>query len=148
MPSVFPPARAASIGELAVEPGLSAERPREAARCFNAACGGGSAFHPDRLDGVRAADLDPPKSDWALPVAEPLFFGCPLRPGAAFTSLGPKVDGRARCISAAGPMRNLRAVGETMPWSILGQGCMAGFGMALGTAFGRIAGREAASHAG
>ena len=33
-----------------------------------------------------------------------------------------------------------------MAGSILGKGYLAGFGMTIGTVFGRIAGREAASH--
>jgi tricarballylate dehydrogenase len=33
-----------------------------------------------------------------------------------------------------------------MAGSILGQGYLAGFGMTIGTVFGRIAGREAAAH--
>ena len=37
--------------------------------------------------------------------------------------------------------------GETMAGSILGQGYLAGFGMTIGTVFGRIAGREAATYA-
>ena len=36
------------------------------------------------------------------------------------------------------------AAGEIMAGNILGQGYLAGFGMTLGTVFGRIAGKEAA----
>lgn len=43
---------------------------------------------------------------------------------------------------------NLFATGEIMAGSILGRGYLAGFGMAIGTVFGRIAGREAALAAG
>jgi len=39
---------------------------------------------------------------------------------------------------------NLFAAGEIMAGNILAQGYLAGFGMTLGTVFGRIAGREAA----
>ena len=42
---------------------------------------------------------------------------------------------------------NLWAAGETMAGSILGQGYLAGFGMTIGTVFGRIAGKEAAANA-
>ncbi len=49
---------------------------------------------------------------------------------------------------AGGPIRNLWAAGETMAGSILGRGYLAGFGMTIGTVFGRIAGREASRHAG
>ena len=37
--------------------------------------------------------------------------------------------------------------GEIMAGNILGKGYLAGFGMTIGTVFGRIAGQEAASHA-
>ena len=45
------------------------------------------------------------------------------------------------------PTANLFASGEIMAGSILGKGYLAGFGMTIGTVFGRIAGQEAARHA-
>ena len=39
---------------------------------------------------------------------------------------------------------NMFAAGELMAGNILGQGYLAGFGMTIGTVFGRIAGRQAA----
>jgi tricarballylate dehydrogenase len=39
---------------------------------------------------------------------------------------------------------NLFAAGEIVSGNILGKGYLAGFGMTIGTVFGRIAGREAA----
>jgi tricarballylate dehydrogenase len=42
---------------------------------------------------------------------------------------------------------NVFAAGEIMAGNILGRGYMAGFGMTIGTVFGRIAGREAARRA-
>jgi tricarballylate dehydrogenase len=39
---------------------------------------------------------------------------------------------------------NIFAGGEIMAGNILGKGYLAGFGMTIGTVFGRIAGREAA----
>jgi tricarballylate dehydrogenase len=38
------------------------------------------------------------------------------------------------------------AAGEIMAGNVLGKGYLAGIGMSIGTAFGRIAGREAALH--
>jgi tricarballylate dehydrogenase len=58
------------------------------------------------------------------------------------------VDQDARVIMQSGRgCANLFAAGEIMAGSILGRGYLAGFGMAIGTVFGRIAGREAARHA-
>ena len=75
--------------------------------------------------------------------------GYPLRPGITFTYLGVKVDERARVQMAGGrAAENLFATGEIMAGNILGKGYLAGFGMAIGTVFGRIAGQEAAKHAG
>ena len=45
------------------------------------------------------------------------------------------------------PAGNLFAAGEIMAGNILGRGYLAGFGMTIGTVFGRIAGEEAAQHA-
>ena len=63
-----------------------------------------------------------------------------------FTSLGLRVDETARVSTAAGPLANVWAAGEIMAGSILGEGYLAGFGMTIGTVFGRIAGQEAAAH--
>jgi tricarballylate dehydrogenase len=41
------------------------------------------------------------------------------------------------------PAANIFAAGEIMAGNILGKGYMAGFGMTIGTVFGRIAGKEA-----
>jgi tricarballylate dehydrogenase len=41
---------------------------------------------------------------------------------------------------------NVFAAGEIMAGNVLGQGYIAGIGMAIGTTFGRIAGEEAARH--
>ena len=91
--------------------------------------------------------LEPPKTNWARPIAVGPFIGYPLRPGITFTYLGVKVNERAQVVMEGGrPAGNLFASGEIMAGSILGRGYLAGFGMAIGTVFGRIAGREAAKY--
>ncbi|WP_298839469.1 FAD-dependent tricarballylate dehydrogenase TcuA [uncultured Roseobacter sp.] len=147
MPSVFPPAKADTIEGLAAELGLPAGALRRTIEEYNAACQAGT-FHPTELDGLGTKGLTPPKSNWARPISEPPFFGYALRPGVTFTYLGLRVDETARVTGAGGRMRNLWAAGEIMAGSILGQGYLAGFGMTIGTVFGRIAGREAARNAG
>ena len=78
-----------------------------------------------------------------------MFWGYPLRPGITFTYLGLKVDERARVIMKNGePATNIYAAGEIMAGNILGKGYLAGFGMTIGSVFGRIAGKEAARAAG
>ncbi|MBB5694695.1 FAD-dependent tricarballylate dehydrogenase TcuA [Muricoccus pecuniae] len=147
MPSVFPAIKADTVGELAVKLGLDPAAVEGTVAAFNAACVPGE-FNSTRLDGCRTEGLDPPKTHWARPIAEPPFIGYPLRPGITFTYLGVKVDERARVLMEDGrPSANLFASGEIMAGSILGKGYLAGFGMAIGTVFGRIAGREAARNA-
>ena len=82
------------------------------------------------------------------PVDTPPFYGYPLRPGITFTYLGVTVNEHAQVIMQNDqPISNIYAAGEVMAGNILGQGYMAGFGMTIGTVFGRIAGREAVQHA-
>ncbi len=147
MPSVFPPLKADTLEELADMMDLPADKLRQTVDRFNATCGDTSNFHPTELDGVTTSGITPPKTNWARPITESPFYGYTLRTGVTFTYLGLKVDDNAQCSTKTGPIRNLWAAGETMAGSILGQGYLAGFGMTIGTVFGRIAGREAAAHA-
>lgn len=147
MPSVFPPLKADTLEELAGMMGLPADKLTKTVTEFNAACGDTSGFHPTELDSVSTSGLKPPKTNWARPINEPPFYGYSLRTGVTFTYLGLKVDDTAQCSTQKGKIKNLWAAGETMAGSILGQGYLAGFGMTIGTVFGRIAGREAAAYA-
>ena len=147
MPSVFPPIAANTLEELADKMGLPPAKLRATVEGFNAACGDTSGFHPTELDGVSTHGLTPPKTNWARPITEPPFYGYSLRTGVTFTYLGLKVDEKAQCSIHGTKISNLWAAGETMAGSILGQGYLAGFGMTIGTVFGRIAGKEAAAHA-
>ncbi len=146
MPSVFPPIKADTIEELAAKMELPAEKLRATIDAFNTACSGSAEFHPSQLDGLATSGLTPPKTNWARPIDTPPFYGYSLRPGVTFTYLGLKVDESAQTMTQQGPIKNLWAAGETMAGSILGQGYLAGFGMTIGTVFGRIAGREAAAY--
>ncbi|MTI03320.1 FAD-dependent tricarballylate dehydrogenase TcuA [Roseibium sp. RKSG952] len=147
MPSVFPPLKADTLEELAAMMDLPADKLTATVAKFNAACGDTSHFHPTELDGVSTSGLTPPKTNWARPITEPPFYGYSLRTGVTFTYLGLKVDDAAQCSTPKCKIKNLWAAGETMAGSILGQGYLAGFGMTIGTVFGRIAGREAAAYA-
>lgn len=145
MPSVFRPIKADSIPELAVKLGLDPDRIAATVAEFNAACRPGR-FHPTELDGLATQGLSIAKTNWARPLDTPPYYGYQLRPGVTFTYLGLKVSDRAQVQSPDGPIENLWAAGEIMAGSILGQGYLAGFGMTIGTVFGRIAGKEAAAH--
>jgi tricarballylate dehydrogenase len=100
------------------------------------------------LDNCRTEGLTPPKSHWARPIDQRPYYGYPLRPGITFTYLGVTVNEQAQVILKSDqPAKNIFAAGEMMAGNILGKGYLAGFGLTIGSVFGRIAGREAARHA-
>lgn len=146
MPSCYPPVISHTIAGLADALGLPVERLEKTVSEFNQACSS-SGFDNTRLDGCGTRGISPPKSNWARPIVEPPFVAYPLRPGITFTYLGVQVDRAARVRAIDGSaIENLYAAGEIMAGSILGQGYLAGFGMAIGSVFGTIAGGEAAAH--
>ncbi|MFN4058430.1 MAG: FAD-dependent tricarballylate dehydrogenase TcuA [Roseinatronobacter sp.] len=146
MPPVFAPIKADTLQGLAQALDLPAKGLEQTVAAYNAACRPGT-FTPGALDGLSTEGLEPPKTNWARPLDTPPYYGYILRPGVTFTYLGLKVSERAQVQSAHGPLPNVWAAGEIMAGSILGQGYLAGFGMTIGTVFGRIAGQEAAAHA-
>jgi tricarballylate dehydrogenase len=144
MPSVFPPVTANTIPELAAKLGLPADTVDATVRQFNAAVIPG-AFDHNLLDDCRTQGLTPPKSHWAQTIDTPPYLGYPLRPGITFTYLGVRVNEKTEVRMQDGRTSpNMFAAGEIMAGNILGKGYLAGFGMTIGTVFGRIAGKEAA----
>lgn len=149
MPSVFPPVEAASIPELATALAIEPRALGAVVDEFNRSVNGGGKFNPAALDDCRTRALEPPKSHWARPIEAPPFYGYPLRAGITFTYLGVTVDEHAQVIMGdERPAKNIFAAGEMMAGNILGKGYLAGFGLTIGSVFGRIAGREAARCAG
>lgn len=148
MPSVFPAIKADSIEELAAKMKLDPVKVRQTIDAFNKAIPAGQVFDNSKLDGSHTEGLTPDKTNWARSVDKPPFYGYPLRPGITFTYLGVRVNEKAQVIMENGqPTGNLFASGEIMSGNILGKGYLAGFGMTIGTVFGRIAGQEAARRA-
>ena len=144
MPSVFPAVTAQTIPELAANLGLPADAVDATVKRFNASVIPG-AFDHNALDDCRTHGLMPPKSHWAQAIDTPPFLGYPLRPGITFTYLGVRVTEKAELRMQDGHTSpNMFAAGEIMAGNILGKGYLAGFGMTIGTVFGRIAGEEAA----
>jgi tricarballylate dehydrogenase len=148
MPSVFPAIKADTLEELATKMKLDPTKIRETVDAFNKAVKPGQVFDNLKLDGNATEGLTPNKTNWARAVEKPPFYGYPLRPGITFTYLGVRVNERAQVLMDNGqPAGNLFASGEIMSGNILGKGYLAGFGMTIGTVFGRIAGQEAARRA-
>jgi tricarballylate dehydrogenase len=150
LPPMYGAYEAPTIGDVAKLLDLQPEAVEETVAAYNAAVdrGPGGRFTMAGRDGLATAGLDPPKSNWAQRIDRPPFYGVPMRPGITFTYLGVAVTDRANVRRRDGePFRNLFAAGEIMSGNILSTGYLAGFGMTIGTVWGRIAGREAARHA-
>jgi tricarballylate dehydrogenase len=148
MPSVFPAIKADTLEDLASKMKLDPTKVRETIDAFNASVRPGQVFDNLKLDGNATDGLTPNKTNWARAIDKPPFYGYPLRPGITFTNLSVKVNEKAQVLMDNGqPAGNLFASGEIMSGNILGKGYLAGFGMTIGTVFGRIAGQEAARRA-
>ncbi|HEV2521431.1 MAG TPA: FAD-dependent tricarballylate dehydrogenase TcuA [Candidatus Acidoferrales bacterium] len=148
LPPMFKPFRADSLEALAPQLGLDPGTFVETVTGFNRAAAGNAELCMDRLDGNATRGVAPPKSNWAIPIDRPPFYGLPLRPGITFTYMGVAVDERARVLDERGrPFQNVYAAGEIMSGNILTKGYLGGFGLTIGSVFGRLAGREAAQNA-
>jgi tricarballylate dehydrogenase len=145
LPPIYPPYRADSVEELAGQLQLDPVTVGATVKNFNAADRPDSPFDPARLDGLSAAGISPPKSNWAQPLDTRPYFAIPVRPGITFTYMGVRVapDARVR-MTGGGLFANIFAAGEIMSGNILSSGYLAGFGMTIGSVWGRIAGDKAA----
>ena len=143
MPPVFPGAKSNTLSELAQQLKLDESAFVQTIKAYNAACRVGT-FNHAVLDDCHTEGIEPVKTHWAIPIDTPPFYGYALRPGITFTYLGVKVNENASVHFGGEPSPNLFAAGEMMAGNVLGQGYTAGVGMSIGTAFGRIAGTQAA----
>ena len=148
LPPMFKPYQADSHEELGRTLGLDPQVFAETLAEYNRATAANTEFRIEVLDGVSTRGLTPPKSNWAIPIDRPPFYGLPLRPGITFTYMGVTVDEKARVIDESGrPFANVCAAGEIMSGNILTKGYLGGFGLTIGSVFGELAGREAATNA-
>ncbi len=137
------PAVADTLEELADQLGLDRSKLLRTIRDFNAAVGEGS-FDPIVRDGKSTEGLEPPKSNWALPIDSPPFTAYPATCGITFTYGGIRSDTQARVIDTEGlPIPGLFATGE-IAGGFFHYNYPGGAGLMRGAVFGRIAGRGAA----
>ena len=147
LPPMFKPHQADTLDALAPLLGVDPKVFVETVMEFNRAATGNTEARMERLDGVCTQGITPAKSNWAIPIDRAPFYGLPLRPGITFTYMGVAVDERARVLDERGrPFQNVFAAGEIMSGNILTKGYLGGFGLTIGSVFGELAGREAASH--
>ena len=143
MPPVFPGTKAATLEEIAHALGLDESRFMQTLNAYNSACRLGTFDHTV-LDDCKTVGIAPVKSHWALPIDTPPYYAYAVKPGVTFTYLGLEVDETAAVRFGGQPSPNLFVAGEMMAGNVLGRGYTAGVGMSIGTAFGRIAGTQAA----
>jgi tricarballylate dehydrogenase len=146
MPPVFPGEKADTLEQLARQLGLDEQAFVKTVQDYNAACKVGSFDH-GVLDDCHTEGLSPAKTHWARPIDTAPFYGYALKPGITFTYLGMKTDETTAVHFGGQASPNLFAAGELMAGNVLGKGYTAGVGMTIGTAFGRIAGVQAAKAA-
>ena len=143
MPAVFENIKADTLPELARKLELDPEVFMQTINEFNAACQPGTFDHTIQ-DDCHTKGLVPEKTHWALPIEKGPFYGYPVRPGVTFTYFGLTTDEKASVFFDGKASPNMFAAGEINAGNVLGKGYTAGVGMSIGTAFGRIAGTQAA----
>ena len=143
---VGPPIEAATIRELAQALAIPAEKLAQTVGAFNQAVQPGE-FDLDRLDGKSTQGIQPPKSNWAMPLEQPPFIAVPVTGGITFTFGGLKVDTTAQVLDLAGsPIAGLYTAGEPMG-EIFYYNYPGATSVIRGAVYGRIAGGEAARRA-
>jgi tricarballylate dehydrogenase len=108
---------------------------------FNAATSDGP-FSPFELDGLATEYLNPPKSNWALPIAIGPFRAWPVSSANCFTFGGLRCNANAQILDGDGrPIPDIYAAGETM--GLYYKSYTGATSVLRGAVFGRIAGRHA-----
>jgi tricarballylate dehydrogenase len=113
---------------------------------FNAACQSGN-YNPSILDGVRTEGIEPPKSNWALPIDKPPYTGFAVTCGITFTFGGLRIDRDAAVLDTGGQrIPGVFAAGELVGGIFYGN-YLGGAGLMSGSVFGRQAGKSASTFA-
>ena len=146
MPPVFEGVQADTLPALAQKLGLPVETFMHTLNDYNQACRPGTFDHTV-LDDCHTEGLSPAKTHWARTIDTAPFYAYAVRPGVTFTYLGLETDETTAVRFGGVPSENLFVAGEMMAGNVLGKGYTAGVGMSIGTAFGRIAGTNAAKAA-
>lgn len=111
-----PAIEADSIEALATKLGIDPETLAQTLDDYNAACPAvANQYDPLKLDGVATTGLQPPKSNWSLPVDRGPFMAYPIISANVFTFGGLKVNPNGQVLDTDGyPMPNLYAAGEVI----------------------------------
>ena len=139
-------ATAGSLEELSGRLGIDPQGLAGTVAQFNAAVQD-KEFNPAVLDGKGTTGIEPPKSNWALPIDTPPYLGYAVTCGITFTFGGLRIDTQGRVQDTEeGAMPGLWAAGELVG-GLFYHNYPGGAGLMAGAVFGRIAGRGAALYA-
>ena len=104
-------------------------------------------FDPHELDGNATEGLEPDKTNWAIPVADPPYKCFPVRSAMTFAFGGLKITTESQVLDTRQkPIPGLWAVGNSTAEFFYGN-YPGGSALSRGATFGRRAGRNAAAHA-
>ena len=139
-------AEAQTVEELARALEIDVEGLQRTIASYNAACRPGD-YNPAILDGKRTEGIAPPKSNWALPIDEPPYYGFVVTCGITFTFGGLRIDTDGAVQDTTDTtIPGLYAAGELVG-GIFYQNYLGGAGLMSGSVFGRLAGHSAGQHA-
>ena len=137
---------APTIRALAEKLSLNPEALERTVAEFNASSQPG-AFNPAIKDGKCTQGIHPAKSNWALPLDTPPFYGFAVTCGITFTFGGVRIDAAGRVLDRSGhPIDGLHAAGEVVG-GLFYHNYPGGSGLMAGAVFGRRAGTSAAQRA-
>lgn len=140
------PVQADTIEELADRLRIDRGTLAATVRAYNEAVQDGD-YNPTALDHKATRGIEPPKSNWALPLVKPPFLAYMVTCGITFSYGGVRVDGGAHVVDRSGrAVPNLFATGE-ITGGFFYHNYPAGAGLMRGSVFGRIAGEGAAAQA-
>ena len=101
-------------------------------------------YNPTVLDGKGTIGINPPKSNWALPIDTSPYLGYAVTCGITFTFGGLKINNRAQVLDCEGvPIPGLYCAGE-MVGGLFYYNYPGGSGLMAGAVFGKVAGDSAA----
>ncbi len=124
-------------------PGIDRAQAMRTLDAYNASAPG-EGFDPAIKDGCSTRGIEPPKSNWAMPLCEPPFHAFAVTCGITFTYGGLAVDADGRVLDESGqPVPGLFAAGELVG-GLFREGYPGGSGLTAGAVMGRRAGRSAA----
>jgi tricarballylate dehydrogenase len=138
------PVIAETIEELAVKIEVPSESLKKTIEEFNNSINK-NKFDPAIMDGKGTSDIEPPKSNWALPIDTPPYVSYGVTCGITFTFGGLGVNAEAQVLNTEDePIKGLYATGE-ITGKFFYHNYAAGNGLMRGAVFGRLAGIAAAN---